>query len=388
MKFVLSLIVILCYNLGCAQDWLQIKAQTGDTRILLLKKYMLTDACSKQKFLSLNHLKEKDFLIKGKIYKMPVQVYKYNGMSIRTTIGITNYKQAVSIKDWNEKCQDKQLKLKSYTKGGKLWVPHYLLKCYTASANAPEVANTTNSVVTHKIFGKDYKNIKIKSNQLKGRVYYLVAGHGGPDPGAIGTCNGVKICEDEYAYDVVLRLGRKLIQHGAVVYIITRDKNDGIRDQGILKCDIDEVTYPNLKMPINQVKRLNQRVGAINKLYLKHKKAGVKYQRMIVIHVDSRSVNSRVDMFFYHYHKSKTGKKVAKSMYQMVKSKYDKYQKGRGYRGTVKGRNLHMLRESLPAGVYIELGNLQNPKDQKRFTIVANREAMAKWFLEALLQKP
>jgi N-acetylmuramoyl-L-alanine amidase len=43
-----------------------------------------------------------------------------------------------------------------------------------------------------------------------------------------------------------------------------------------------------------------------------------------------------------------------------------------------------MLRKSLPAGVYIELGNIQNPADQKRFTVVENREAMAKWFADAL----
>lgn len=370
-----------------AQTWLKIKAGAGDNRILLLKRYQLTDECSKQKFLSLNKLKESDFLFKGKTYQLPVKVYNYNKKSIRSTIGITDYDQAVAIQTWNDKIVEAGLKSKKYQAGGKLWVPYALVKCYSTEAktdNSPVAASN----VEYEIFGDKYKNIHITSNKLKGRVYYLVAGHGGPDPGAVGDCEGYKICEDEYAYDVVLRLGRKLIVEGATVYIITRDKNDGIRDVGILKCDIDEVTYPNLKMPINQVKRLNQRVGSINKLYLKHKKAGVTYQRMVVVHVDSRGSNSRVDMFFYHYNKSKSGKKVAKSMYQTVKSKYDLYQKGRGYRGTVKARNLHMLREALPTGVYIELGNIQNPKDQKRFTIVANREAMAKWFAESLMKVP
>lgn len=386
MNKILLLLLFLSQFSG-AQTWLKIKAGTGDNRILLLKRYQLTDECSKQKFLSLNKLKESDFLFKGKTYQLPVQVYTYNKKSIRTTIGITDYDQAIAIQKWNDKIVETSLKSKKYQTGGKLWVPYTLSKCYSAEAktdNSPVAAST----VEYEIFGDKYKNIQITSNKLKGRVYYLVAGHGGPDPGAIGNCQGHKICEDEYAYDVVLRLGRKLIQEGATVYIITRDKNDGIRDIGILKCDIDEVTYPNLKMPINQVKRLNQRVESINKLYLKHKKAGVTYQRMVVVHVDSRGSNSRVDMFFYHYNKSKSGKKVAKSMYQTVKSKYDFYQKGRGYRGTVKARNLHMLREALPTGVYIELGNIQNPKDQKRFTIVANREAMAKWFAESLMKVP
>ena len=43
-----------------------------------------------------------------------------------------------------------------------------------------------------------------------------------------------------------------------------------------------------------------------------------------------------------------------------------------------------MLRETNPIGVYVELGNIQNVKDQKRFTVVDNRDAIAKWFTEAL----
>jgi len=387
----LFFVLLFISQLLFGQNWLSIKAGSGDTRILLLKKYKLTDQCSKDQFLLLNKLKEDDFLIKGKSYKMPVKVYVYNGKSIRTTIGISDYDQAKSIQEWNESLSV-SIKKKSYLNGGKLWVPHFLAKCYDKYENSSRVKEEleviTSQSVTHEIFGEKYKDIKIESNKLKGRVYYLVSGHGGPDPGAIGKCQGKSICEDEYAYDVTLRLGRRLIEQGAIVYIITRDKNDGIRDVSLLKCDIDEVTYPNLKMPVNQVKRLNQRVDAINKLYRKHKSEGVTYQRMVVIHVDSRNVGSRVDMFFYYYSKSKYGRNVAKTMYSTVKAKYDQYQKGRGYKGTVKPRNLHMLREALPTGVYIELGNIQNPADQKRFTVVDNRVAMAKWFAEALFKLP
>ena len=391
MKNFLVLLVFLS-GASFAQNWLSVEAKTGDNRILLLKKYALSDQCSKDKFLALNSLKADDFLIKGKSYKLPIKVLKYNGRSIRTTIGISDYDQAKSIQAWNEKVVKNNLKNKSYAKGGKLWVPHYLIDCYSKVLEkkdldkGPEIV--ASKTVVHEIFGEKYKNIDVISQKLKGRIYYLVSGHGGPDPGAVGKCKGKSICEDEYAYDVTLRLGRHLIAQGATVYIIVRDENDGIRDLGILKCDKDEVTYPKLKIPINQVKRLDQRANAINILYKKHKKAGATYQRMVVVHVDSRNVGSRVDMFFYHHPKSKSGKKVAKTMYSTVKSKYDKYQKGRGYKGTIKPRNLHMLREALPTGVYVELGNIQNAEDQKRFTIVANREAIAKWFLEALLKTP
>ena len=380
---------ILLAQFSFAQNWLQIKAKSGDTRIVLLKKYQLTDQCSKDQFLALNKMKSNDFLIKGKSYKMPVKVYSYNGKSIRTTIGISNYDQAKAIQNWNESIVSGGVKLKGYLKGGDLWAPYYLVKCYEKYANLGNRSAHRSNIgltVQHKILGVNHQDVKIASNKLKGRVYYLVSGHGGPDPGAVGKCQNKSICEDEYAYDVVLRLGKTLIEQGATVYYIVKDPNDGIRDVSLLKCDKDEVTYPNKKIPVNQVKRLNQRVESINALYKKHKKNGVKYQRMIVIHIDSRSEGSRIDMFFYHYGKSNTGKKMANTLYSTVKSKYDLYQKGRGYKGTVKARNLHMLRKSIPSGVYIELGNIQNPNDQKRFTVVDNRKAMAKWFAEALMK--
>ena len=53
--------------------------------------------------------------------------------------------------------------------------------------------------------------VAIKDNSLANKVYYIVAGHGGPDPGARCTDCKSTMCEDEYAYDVSLRLARELI---------------------------------------------------------------------------------------------------------------------------------------------------------------------------------
>src|SRR5690606_2086733 len=95
------------------------------------------------------------------------------------------------------------------------------------------------------MFGSKYADVEIKSDELKGAIYYLISGHGGPDPGAVGKYNGHMVCEDEYAYDVTLRMARNLIQKGATVYMIILDKNDGIRDESFLRADKDEVCYPN-----------------------------------------------------------------------------------------------------------------------------------------------
>ena len=61
------------------------------------------------------------------------------------------------------------------------------------------------------LFGKKYANVPIIDQRLYGAVYYLVSGHGGPDPGAMGTYGNYTLSEDEYAYDVTLRLARNLI---------------------------------------------------------------------------------------------------------------------------------------------------------------------------------
>ena len=236
----------------------------------------------------------------------------------------------------------------------------------------------------HPIFGANYSNVLIIDNELSGAVYYLVSGHGGPDPGAVGKINGHTVAEDEYAYDITLRLARKLMEHGALVYMIIRDNNDGIRNDKYLALDKDEKCYPNKTIPLDKNARLRQRVAAVNSLYKKNRAKGKKYQRCVVIHVDSRSKRQNIDVFFYHHQNSKSGKKMAKQLQTTFATKYQEHQPGRGYNGTVSHRNLYLIKRTDPPAVFIELGNINNAKDQRRFIDSDNREALAKWLYEGL----
>ena len=65
---------------------------------------------------------------------------------------------------------------------------------------------------------------------------------------------------------------------------------------------------------------------------------------------------------------------------------YNKYQKNRGYRGTVTPRDLHMLREPNCTAVYVELGNIANTFDQQRFLLASNRQLLAEWLMEGLIK--
>jgi len=234
------------------------------------------------------------------------------------------------------------------------------------------------------IFGKEYELVERKDNQLAGAVFYLVSGHGGPDWGANVKIGSRTVCEDEYAYDITLRLARRLIEHGALVYMITRDNDDGIRNEEYLKPDRDETCYPNHKIPAKQTARLRQRASTINQLYRKNRSRS--YQRAIVIHLDSQSKSSNIDVYFYHHPNSKAGKQLSETLQQTLKKKYQIHQPSREYTGTVGTRNLYMLKKTTPVTTFIELGNIRNYRDQVRFLKENNRQALANWLTEGLIQ--
>ena len=163
-----------------------------------------------------------------------------------------------------------------------------------------EKSKNTNlgTTINEPLFGKELANVKVTSNRLAGACFYVVSGHGGPDPGAIGRAGRHELHEDEYAYDIALRLARVLMQEGADVRIIIQDAKDGIRDESYLSNSKRESCMGD-PIPLNQVQRLQQRCNKINALYQKDRK-NYAYCRAIFIHVDSRSKGKQTDVFFYH----------------------------------------------------------------------------------------
>ena len=254
----------------------------------------------------------------------------------------------------------------------------YVLPDTLAQKKVEEIDTRT----VYPIFGKDLAKIDSVSNRLENTVYYLISGHGGPDPGAVEKYNDKLIAEDEYAYDVTLRLARELLSHGAEVHLIVQDGNDGIRDDRILELDTDETILSN-DIPLGQLARLKQRTEAVNDLYLKNRG---KYQRLLVTHVDSRSKGTNIDVFFYHHEKSNNGKRLAESIHQTFLEKYRKFQPNRQYQGTFKERSsLYVVKNTLPAMAYIEIGNIRSKTDQRRILDPDNRQALAKWISEGIL---
>ena len=377
-----------------SQSYYQVTAQAGDGVYALLRRHHLDkNSCNFDQFYKLNQLKENAHLIVGRSYYLPILIYTFNGRTIRSSIGIDDWDLAVRIQNYNELMLSEKMRETDFKKDKVLWVPYHELNCPKEDIDIPapvednrESSTPSGSGRTFPIFGPKYANTPLKSNRLKGKVFYIVGGHGGPDPGAIGKRGRYTLCEDEYAYDVALRLCRNLISHGATAYMIIRDANDGIREDKFLKCDQDEVVWGNIAVHRSQKPRLFQRSDVINELYEKHRLQGVAEQTAIAIHVDSRSGGERTDVFFYHYPGEDNGRQLAQKMQRSMRQKYKQYQKNRKYHGTVTGRDLHMLRETVPTTVYIELGNIRNTNDQQRLILAKNRQYLADWLFEGLLK--
>lgn len=266
---------------------------------------------------------------------------------------------------------------------GKLGKNNTLLK--GVAYKIPPVEKERKDEIDEPLFGKKLSKVKIKSRELEDACFYIVSGHGGPDPGAIGKSNGHELHEDEYAYDIALRLARNLMERGAKVHIIIQDAKDGIRDGKYLSTSKRE-TCMGKTIPLDQTQRLKQRSDKINSLY-KDDKKDYSYCRAAFLHIDSRSKKKQMDVFFYYQESNKSlSLPLANTIRDTFEAKYKKHQPGRGFSGTVSTRGLYVLRHTDVPSVYFELGNLQNVNDQRRFVLSDNRQALANWITEAFVK--
>jgi N-acetylmuramoyl-L-alanine amidase len=239
-------------------------------------------------------------------------------------------------------------------------------------------------VIDYPLLGRKYEKIRITGSELSGSVYYIISGHGGPDPGALGHRGKATLSEDEYAYDVSLRLARFLIENGATVYNLVQD-DDGIRDDNILKSDQDERNLDGSAISRNKKKSLDQRTKEINRLYRKHRK-DARNQRTIEIHVDSRPTGKeQIDVHFMY--QSSAGRRLSEIIRDTLVEQYKRSQKNRVYRGKISKRDLYTLINARPVATYIELGNIQHRGDQIRITKAGNRQALAEWIGLGLIRE-
>lgn len=383
------MIILLLFLLSItahAQEYLKAQPKSGDGLITFLQRYDLEYSSDNiNSFKELNNLSSLSLSL-SKEYNLPIQIYKFNGKSIRTTIGNNDYNYAYSIQIYNENLTKKGIKSKDFRDDKELWVPiHFNPNSAESKVVEPAKVRKLEERV-YPILGKNHEKVKEQDLLLEDCVFYLISGHGGPDPGAQAKKQGHTLSEDEYAYDVILRLGKELISHGAEVYFIVQDPNDGIRDDVFLENSKNEFYHGGVKIEVDQRKRLKDRSDIVNQLYNSNS-SKKKFHQAISIHVDSRISNDKqIDIFFYHSANSSEGELIANTLLTTIKTKYQEAQPGRGYEGSVSNRNLYVLRHIQPVMTFIELGNIQNFRDQQRILVNNNRQAIANWLTDGLIE--
>lgn len=259
-------------------------------------------------------------------------------------------------------------------------------RSYEIPVPAGSSASSSEETSIHPVFGPDHQRVERKSDRLRGHVYYILGGHGGPDPGTLARYRGRSLPEDEVAYDVALRLARRLLEEGATPYLIVKDPDDGIRDASWFRHDEDERYLDGGRIALSQRRRLRDRVRIINRLYEEHR-ATAKSQRLLSLHVDARGGGYEPQIDVHFLVASRDGSRFASVLRSTFRSRYAAVQPGRGYDGTVAFRNLYVLRRSRPVATVVELGNIRNPRDQMRLTQPGNRQAVAEWLTRGLLRE-
>ncbi len=106
-------------------------------------------------------------------------------------------------------------------------------------------------------FDKAIRKLPPLSQKLKGWSIILDPGHGGRDPGAIvesmdGRGNSVFVVEDEYCYDIALRVYKALLRHGGDVHLTVISPNQTIRPTKDAS-----LTYVNQKNEVYNSRNIN-----------------------------------------------------------------------------------------------------------------------------------
>lgn len=397
--FVLILISFQISILYSKEEFVRVEVKKGETIQTLFDKWEIpftNENLLKFKELNSNKVKQ-DKIFWGVTYRLPIFVNSQDDFE-RSILPIIEDKIYKKLLEYNSKILAKGI----YLQKNKILIPYHIFQTINISTESQyenEISKKRQksqnrrkrriseaiSKLVKPYYGKKQQKIKYIDNSLKGCAFYLISGHGGPDPGAIGKYRNFEMTEDEYAYDITLRLAYELERRRAQVFMITIDTSNGIRDEKFLDSEVNELFYGGVPIPLNQKDRLQVCVDIVNKLYKKNR---TKYKKHISIniHLDSRGESEKIDVFFYYQEQNPESRLIANSLINTLRQQYEKHQPGRGYNGTISSRNLFMLRNTLPPTVYIELGNIQNPHNQIRFIKNSNRRAIAKWLTLGLVE--
>lgn len=224
---------------------------------------------------------------------------------------------------------------------------------------------------------------------MTGKVVIIDPGHGGNDPGSSGMHNGKRVVEDEYVYDVALRLVRRIKASGGVAYLTIRKPNvrapRDLKVQEVFPNERDEVFALDGTRVVAGSRGLAKRIAYGNTIWNKAKKRS----RVAWISIHFDVVGKKSDIQGVRIIAADCEGSLAKALgsgfetAHRLRTEFPVVGSGDENHGI---RNLFVLglRNKVRDKVLVELGNFQNSTDLWRIRNPVVREAYAQSIVRGL----
>lgn len=237
------------------------------------------------------------------------------------------------------------------------------------------------------------RSYKYKSQILKGWRIVIDPGHGGRDPGAIvsnkdGVNRAVHVVEDEYVYDIALRLYKKLKLEGADVELTVISPNHHIREN--LRATITFVNEQNEVYNDEQYNRkntssvrpasanINQRRRIANRFFKGAKKGRTLF---ISVHADNSPKRPKGPLVIYYNRKGKIDTR-SRTFAQVMQKTLDHP----GMPAQIGGRSLAVIRNNnAHAEILVEIRNVHDKGEAWALRFHSRREKDADRIFQGVL---
>jgi N-acetylmuramoyl-L-alanine amidase len=184
------------------------------------------------------------------------------------------------------------------------------------------------------IFKNNLASLERKDSTLQNAVYYLIT----------DKSNGSQVNLTKLNDEIVQRMARKLLEHGARVYVLDNSLNDSLN--------------------------LMDFASLVNKRYLRHNGA---YQRLLVIKADDDLTKSKTEVTVYHYAESREGKKMANNILKVLGGNTVKHKSIGEYSQIFTDfKDVSFAKNILPTITFIEMGR-KSDKTVKTLRVSSNK---------------
>lgn len=180
---------------------------------------------------------------------------------------------------------------------------------------------------------------------LTNRIVFIDAGHGGRDPGAVGS-QGVK--EERVNLQIALRL-KRLVEEGGGIAILTRDG-----DYGLYSPDAPNKKRDDLR---KRKEIADQSESHIN----------------IIIHLNSFPQSRYYGAQTFYYEASEESKNLASILQEELRRVLDK----ENYRQPKPNNDIYMLKDNRAPTVLVECGFLSNLREERLLSEEKYQEKVA-----------